>query len=190
MSAGRADLFDGERVLWEGSPTKFPVFDRADVVLVPFSVFWCGFAIFWTVTAISWGGGALFALFGVLFVVVGLYFVFGRLIARWLRLRGTTYTVTDRRVIVTSTAFGRRQEKSAYLKTLPPPVLTRGTGTTGTIKFGASNWMDDIRSGGGMFALGALTGRGTASLPPTLVHVNDSQQVRDIIAAAQVSKQV
>jgi hypothetical protein len=187
MSEGWVDLFAGERVLWEGSPTRFPVFDRGDVFLVPFSLLWCGFAIFWTIGAIGSGDPVPFALFGLFFVVIGLHLVFGRLIARWLRLRGTTYTVTDRRVIVTSTAFGRRREKSAYLNTLPPPVLTRGTDTTGTITFGASTWMDDVRAGGATFA---LSGQSTASFLPALVHVNDSQQVRDIIAAAQVPKQI
>src|SRR4051794_33396404 len=171
MSEGRVDLFAGERVLWDGTPTKFPVFDRGDVFLVPFSLLWCGFAIFWTIGAIGSGGPTPFAIFGLFFIMIGLYFVFGRLIARWMRLRGTTYTVTDRRVIVISTAFGRRREKSAYLNTLPPPVLTKGTDMTGTITFGTSTWMDDIRPSGGTFA---LSGQSTASFMPTLVHVSDS----------------
>lgn len=187
MAQGQVDLFAGERVLWEGAPTKFPVFDSGDVLLVPFSLLWCGFAVFWTIGATGAGGATPFTLFGLFFVALGLYFVFGRLIVRWLKLRGTAYTVTDRRIIVTSTAFGRRRENSAYLNTLPPPVLSRGVDMAGTITFGSSTRLDNARAGVGMFALGTLN---NATFVPTLVHVNYSQQVRDIIAAAQVPKQV
>jgi hypothetical protein len=187
MPQGQADLFSGERVLWEGAPTRFPVFDRGDVFLVPFSLLWCGFAIFWTVGAVGMGGPSPFALFGGVFVVIGLYFVFGRLITRWLKLRSTTYTVTDRRVIVTSTAFGRRRENSAYLKTLPPPTLSGGMDMAGTITFGNSSRMNDIRAAAGMFTVGGQSG---APFVPTLTHVSNARLVRDIIAAAQIPKQV
>jgi hypothetical protein len=186
MIHGQVDLFAGERKLWEGAPTKFPLFDRADVVMVPFSLFWCGFAIFWTATAVRMAGGlSPFALFGVFFVVIGLYFAFGRLIVRHLKLRNTTYTVTDRRIIVTSTVFGRLRENSAYLNALPPPNVSSSTDMTGTIMFGSPTLMDNLRTAGGMFT---LDGRGNGPFNPTLVHVNNFRQVRDIIAAAQVPK--
>ncbi|MFC0115359.1 hypothetical protein [Kibdelosporangium aridum] len=181
MSQGQADLFSGERVLWTGAPTRYPVFTRADVFMVPFSVLWCGFAIFWTVNAAS--TAPPFALFGMIFVVIGLYMVFGRLITRWLRLRGTTYTVTDRRVVVRSALFGRQQERSAYLDALPPPVLA-GTDTTGTITFGTTSLMDEFRASQG-FMPGGLDSR---PFIPALVAVSNARNVRDIIATAQAPK--
>jgi hypothetical protein len=112
------DLYPGERVLWTGAPVKFPVLSRGDALLVPFSIVWCGFAIFWETLAAVSGAPPFFLVWGGTFVLLGLYFVFGRLIVRYLTLRGTRYVITDRRVIVCSTALGRRREQSSYLRSL------------------------------------------------------------------------
>jgi hypothetical protein len=48
-------LAAGERLLWSGSPERWPVFDSADFVAVPVSLAWCAFAIFWEVGVVSSG---------------------------------------------------------------------------------------------------------------------------------------
>ncbi len=95
-----AELLQGETVLWQGQPNTRKLFARADIYLVPFSVFWCGFAIFWTVTATS--GAGLFGIFGIPFVLVGLYFTVGRFYAKVKNKKRTVYAVTNKRALLLS----------------------------------------------------------------------------------------
>lgn len=124
--------------MWTGSPVRFPVFDAADLLVVPFSIMWCGFAVFWEFTVIRTNGPSFFVLWGLMFVLVGLYFVAGRLIVRWLTLRGTEYAVTDQRVVVHSSVLGIDRERSEYLTNLEPPTLRESANGAGTIRFGSS----------------------------------------------------
>lgn len=78
-------------------------------------------------------------LWGLIFVLFGLYFVAGRLIVRWMTLRGTEYAVTDRRVGVNSSVLGINRERSEYLTNLEPPALRESANGTGTIRFGSSS---------------------------------------------------
>lgn len=133
------DLLPAERLLWTGSPVRFPVFDATDLVAVPFSIMWCGFAVFWEVTVIRTNGPSFLVLWGLMFVLVGLYFVAGRLIVRWLTLRGTEYAVTDQRVVVHSSVLGIDRERSEYLTNLEPPTLRESANGAGTIRFGSSS---------------------------------------------------
>lgn len=113
---------------------------------------------------------------------MGLYFVVGRLIVRYMSLRGSRYQSTDRRVIVNSTVLGRRRVQSAYLKDLPPPMVAGRDGPVATIKFGDSTLLGDVMAAS---ALGSSSSR--AAAPPVLVEVDGARQVRDIIAAAQAA---
>ncbi|TCO55102.1 hypothetical protein [Actinocrispum wychmicini] len=178
------DLYEGERVLWTGSPSRYPIFNRGDIFLVPFSIVWCGFAIFWETTAARTGAPPFFLLFGGFFVLAGLYLVVGRLIARYLFLLGSDYLVTDRRVTVSTIVLGRRRVRSVYLKDLPPPMISAERGPVGTIKFGDSTFVSEIiaarREG--------FLGRRTVAPWPTLVQVHSAREVRDIIAAIQAGR--
>ena len=73
-------LTQGEYVIWKGKPEKGRLFSRNDIVMIPFSLVWCGFAVFWFVSALSMGAPIPFAMFGIPFICVGLYLVFGRFI--------------------------------------------------------------------------------------------------------------
>lgn len=90
----------GEKVLWIGRPDPRKLFAPGDVVLVPFSVAWCGFAVFWEVTAVLTGAPVFFRLWGILFVVAGLYFVVGRFVVKRIRHTNSAYALTDRRAII------------------------------------------------------------------------------------------
>ncbi len=185
MTDDVGDLYPGERVLWTGGPARFPVFNRADILFVPFSLLWGGFAIFWEIRAASFGGPPFFLLVGGVFVLLGLYLIAGRLVVRALALRATHYVITDRRVIVRSAVFGRRRERSAYLKNLPPPVLSSRAGPVGTIKFGESTFLGDLMAEQGhSFSMG----RGIAGPPPpVLTEIEGAREVRDLIATAQAA---
>jgi len=104
--AGR--ILPGERVVWSGQPKQGLMLTSRDILLIPFSLVWCGFAVFWTFSATSMGAPGFFDLFGLMFVSIGLYFVFGRFVFdAWVR-RGLHYAVTNERILITRPApFGR-----------------------------------------------------------------------------------
>jgi hypothetical protein len=176
------DLYPNERLLWTGLPQRYPIFNSSDVFLVPFSLLWGGFAIFWETSAVLSDEPPFMLLFGGFFVVAGLYFMVGRLIVRHLFLRSSRYQITNRRVIISSNVLGRRRVQSVYLKDLPPPVIANRNGPVGTIKFGNSTLLDDVKAAQ---ANGLAILRDAGS--PTLVEVDGARQVRDIIASAQAA---
>jgi hypothetical protein len=112
----RAELRDGERLLWVGQPRPRR-WARQAIPVVLFGIPWTAFAVFWmAVTSASllvfgelsniggvfrgfWAFFACFPLFGLLFVVIGL----GMLSSpywRWRQAKRTCYALTDRRVIL------------------------------------------------------------------------------------------
>jgi hypothetical protein len=129
-------LLPGERILWSGQPGGGLVLMPRDVLLIPFSLLWCGFAIFWTFTAASAGAPAFFYLWGGMFVCIGLYFVFGRFVVdAWVR-RSLRYALTDRRILISRPGpFGRFT--AIGLNQLPEATLNERSDGRGTIRFGA-----------------------------------------------------
>jgi hypothetical protein len=97
----RAELRDGEQLLWVGQPRPGRL-ARQGLPVVIFGIPWTAFAIFWTAGAggfLFGGGNVCFGLFGVPFILVGL----GMLTSPyWLArsARRTCYALTDRRAII------------------------------------------------------------------------------------------
>lgn len=140
-SFARAYLAPGEAILWRGKPEPGHHFSGQDVIMIPFSIFWCGFAIFWFVTALQ-NAPFPFAMFGIPFVCVGLYITFGRFVhTSWLR-RHSAYVITTHKVI------RKRGSKIDMLdaKTMPSIHVTARTDGTGTIRFGQPVYYHGRRS--------------------------------------------
>ncbi|MCL2585059.1 MAG: hypothetical protein FWE35_21670 [Streptosporangiales bacterium] len=135
-SAGSAgepgDLLPGERELWTGRPVRVRL--RPADVLLPV----------WVVggMAVVLGGGfaegrngppavplLVFAAFGVPLAIVIAYYC---LVHRWIVRRGTAYTLTGLRVLVTS-GVRRRRTASVYLDQISEPSARPGRDGTGTI---------------------------------------------------------
>ncbi len=128
MEAGTDDAIQSllepdERVLWQGKPDR-GAYVWQQYPLFIFGLFWFGFAIFWNVGV--WrsvplhgngGGGYVFRLFGLPFLVIGLYITFGQLVHRAWEWPRVNYVLTNRRMLVTSGLFSRRQS-SLYLDTI------------------------------------------------------------------------
>lgn len=172
-------LLPGERLLWTGRPARYPVFDAADVVLVPFSLLVCGFAVFWEYETLH-GDNAFIALWGVPFILMGLHLVVGRLVVRALRLRSTRYALTNRR-LVESADRPRAWTTETYLRDLPPPVVrTKPREQIGSLAFGTFPGLAD--------AMTELDNRrSVAPRRPVLREIERPEQVRDLIAAAQAN---
>lgn len=94
------ELEFGEVKLWSGKPKQGLVFSNQDIILIPFSILWCGFAIFWELSVISQDSPGFFALWGIPFVLIGLYFTFGRFIHDYIIRKNTDYIITDKRIIL------------------------------------------------------------------------------------------
>jgi hypothetical protein len=149
-----AEIEPGEVLIWSGKPQRGILFRSIDILMVPFSVFWCVFAIIWEYTAISsalkQGAGPtafILPLLGIPFVLLALYFVFGRFIMDARRREKTRYGVTDRRVIIVSGLFGKRV-KSLNLGTLTDVSLSERPDGKGTISFGQKKPLTWLYGGG------------------------------------------
>ena len=107
---GWEDILDpGETVLWQGRPEAGPAFRPQHPMQVVMGVFFVAFSTFWIKMAFWITGGFpddmgglidIFPYFGFLFLGVGLYMAGGFVVWDMLRLRRTTYTLTDRRAFI------------------------------------------------------------------------------------------
>jgi len=131
------ELLPDERILWCGQPSRKKLFTKADIFMVPFSIFWCGFAIFWTVTAMM-DAGLEFGAFGLLFVFVGLYVTVGRFFVKQLTKKYTYYALTDRRALTVQifTNGNRKKIYAVHLPNVPQASITTDQNGVGSIIFG------------------------------------------------------
>jgi hypothetical protein len=145
----QSQLALNEQLLWFGQPRSGIVFRASDVFVIPFSLLWGGFAIFWEVGVLTSGAPLFFKLWGVPFVVIGLYLIFGRFIIDAKQRSKTYYGVTNERVIIISSLFGKKI-KSLDLRTLNEISLDEKSDGSGTITFGPApvryQWFGGIQS--------------------------------------------
>jgi hypothetical protein len=124
-------LLPSERLLWSGRPARGLVLGRHDLLLIPFSLLWGGFAIFWNV--LVWAGGAplFFSLWGLPFLAVGLYLIIGRFFHDAAIRAATLYGVTDRRLLILRTRWGRglRSQEIGSVAALDMQEYAGGRGT-------------------------------------------------------------
>ena len=93
-------LRPGEDLLWCGRPDPTVIFNRADVVAIPFSLVWLGIALAFHKGVGATGAPQPFGLLGDVLVVFGIYLVAGRFVTRWLGKRKAVYGITTDRVLV------------------------------------------------------------------------------------------
>ena len=163
-------LLPGERLLWWGRPQRL------------------------TLTLLDWGQFAIGLLWGTATVVIpvarhdplsffswvvgvgGLASLWGAVAARVRARRSVAYLVTDRRIVLAD-RFSGRTRASAYLGTLPPPVVRIRQDGSGTIVFR------------GFSRFGPAPARSSISLLVAgLVAVPEAGRVRDLIAWAQAGQ--
>lgn len=130
---GWEDILDpGEKILWQGRPEAR--FDWTGLITPHFlpGIGITGFALFWMVMASGLPFGRttifnlFFMLFGLVFVFNGLNMAFGVQVRRWLRLRGSFYTLTDRNAFIATEFAGRRRLQRIPRDGKFTPVLEEG----------------------------------------------------------------
>lgn len=167
-------LLSGERIVWSGAPGQGLLLTSADMMMIPFSLVWCGFTIVWETTAFSQGGPAFFLLFGAAFVLVGVYLVVGRFVLDALVRRDMQYAVTNKRILISRAGLFSKFT-ALSLDGLPEATLSERANGRGTIRFGRP--VQFLTGGTGSFV------NWTPSLDPTpqLLNIEDARTVFDQI---------
>jgi hypothetical protein len=141
-----ADSAPSEWVLWTGSPVRHPVLDAGDVGRLLLGTL--GAALVLNITMRLVHGDVLGVVWFCAVAAFWLYVVVGQYVVRWLALRSTVYTVTDKRLVVESTVLGLKHQRSGYYQELGLPVVVdRGDGV-GDVRFGEDRgWASRYRTG-------------------------------------------
>ena len=166
----RPYLLNDEYVLWHGAPVRTPLFTGADLLIIPFMMFWLGGVGYWEYVALTSDAPKIMALFGLPFVAVGLYMLIGRPLMQRLTLKRSYYAITNRRVI--KSVRGRIDARA--LDNLPALRIRYEKNGEGSILF------DDIpqyTGRGGRLYVGTVTGF-------AFVHIADAQRVYSILVKA------
>jgi hypothetical protein len=135
MTDVRTQLLPDEKIIWKGEPFHGILLRPIEGFLIPFSLLWAGFAVFWNVSVWQSGADFFFKLFGLPFLIAGLYVTVGRFLIDMSIRKGTTYFVTNKRVLIAKGSM----LKSLDIKRLPSLELDERSDGSGTIRFGASS---------------------------------------------------
>ncbi|MEU0791773.1 hypothetical protein ABZ342_17025 [Amycolatopsis sp. NPDC005961] len=163
-------LLPGERLLWSGRPQRFTL-ARFDWLQLVFGLAWLIATIVVPVARhqslsfLAWGVG-----------VGGVASQWVPVVVRVRGRRGVEYVVTDRRIVLAD-RFSGRTRASAYLGTLPPPVVRIRRDGSGTIVFGKFSRAPVVPPP----SVGALMVTGLVAVP-------EAGRVRDLIAWAQAGR--
>lgn len=141
----QGELLDGEEILWMGQGDKWRLFNRQDLFLIPFSLFWCSIAIPMLISGFVTGN--------IIFILlphgwIGLYMLFGRFIVKYLNKEKTYYAVTNYRILIVSGLFNRRLQTFS-LNNLPTLEKRIGWGGVGTLIFAetpSKSWWNRSRT--------------------------------------------
>jgi hypothetical protein len=175
---GEVTLRPAERTLWTGRAGRVPMWFGPEDLYIS-AVGLLGLAVASFVCALTAASGDAWAL--VLFIPLaiagGLYPAAGRLAHRRMRIRRSTYVLTDRR-LVTSWRLRTPVVVQADLDTLLPPetrgsmIITRPAQPPASRRRGG--WKN-------------LAWPAASTCPPVLVGIADPGAVRDLICAAQLA---
>lgn len=134
MAGGDFSAYLGPRevVRWSGRPQQGVVFGSEDLLLIPFSIMWCGFALVWEGMAVFSGAPIFFVLWGVPFVCVGLFMVFGRFFWDAYQRAHTWYALSDDNALIL-----RGGELTSIDLRTTAEIRYKDHGSCGTISFGA-----------------------------------------------------
>lgn len=132
----RGALGRDERLIWSGQPKGGILFRQADLIQIPFSIFWLGFALFWFASASPGTRGvSFFSLFGVPFMLIGVYMLVGRFAVDAWRRSKTYYGLTNERALIARDLFGQSITSVDLAEVNEVTLSQRGDGR-GTITFG------------------------------------------------------
>ena len=149
-------LAAGECILWIGHPAPGIWFNRADRLLVPFSLVWGGMSIGFFYIALRQGSTNIprIAVLG-LFSILGVYLIIGRLLVRPWTHKKTTYALTDQRALVIRDYAGWSMDEQS-LDDIPVLQTVRSGTNRYSIQFGHGSWWIPPYGSTGLEILGAV----------------------------------
>jgi len=171
-------LDDDERLEWVGRPVQGIRFRGVDAFLVPFSLAWVSipaFIVYKLVTDSSGNqdpDGPVITLMAIAFLVIGLYLFAGRFVVNAVQRSGTTYGVTNRRILIVSEGRNKNVQ-SIEIESLKQMRFTESSGGLGSIDFG-------LASKGGGLAKSGWPGFSKAR-QPCFDRIEDGRRVYNLI---------
>jgi hypothetical protein len=130
----RPKLARDEKLLWAGIPAPGIRLRNSDILVIPFTWLWLAFILLMFGPKLLSNGQI--PILGAVFILFGLYATIGRFFMEAILLGGTSYAVTNQRVIIiTPYEFGGGF-KSLDLRALPELAMDEKPDGSGTIYFG------------------------------------------------------
>ena len=161
-----------ETVLWKGHPEKLHLFDRNDIFLIPFGLFWCGFAGYWEYEVLKAHAPLPFPLVGGLMMLFGLFFFFGRFLFKALALKKSSYVITDKCVLLKQ----GKEVKVLKKNDLPALSVRKHRDGTGTIAL-EPNSLFMRKPGYGLSVRYGMNTRGLTGLSSELHGIPEPERV-------------
>ena len=90
-----------EKILWHGCPKNTPLFNKSDIFLIPFTIFFGGLFIlyaYFLAQLMIKGESVMFSFIGITSLLIGIYVLFLRLWYRKKRIKSQMYFITNKRV--------------------------------------------------------------------------------------------
>ena len=137
----QTELDADEKLFWADMPKQGIRLQAFDAFMIPFSLVWGGFSLFWETMAFSipsdkaGPASIIFPLFGIPFVLIGLYIMVGRFFYDAKKRSKTFYGLTNKRVIIVSSLFGKTL-KSLNLNNIEEISIVEQANGLGTITLG------------------------------------------------------
>jgi hypothetical protein len=181
----KSELMVGEKIVWTGQPDSSILFTKADILLVPVSALWWGFALFWEGSALflipeDSPNMIFFLLFGLIFVIVGFYYTIGRFFYRKMKRKRTYYAVTDKRILILSKLWGKKDVQTAYISSLPSINKSVNTKGVGVLIFGDNSINQATYANSGLEILGW-----GGKIAPIFYDIKDADEVYKKVTSLQ-----
>lgn len=128
----QSELLEGEEILWMGKPVMWKLFTSHDWLLIPFGFIQLLFFRLWLSQTPD--NDLLMRIILTVAIIYDLYLIIGRFFYKTWRKKYTNYVVTNRRLLILTSLFGRRL-RVISLNTLITLEMTLSINQIGNLVF-------------------------------------------------------